>query len=93
MIKETRMRKHKKIFLMGLLLLIVGLLLKFALPDSNTDNLAIAKQAQSAQEAAVAIASNNQGDVLTNSIAMFLLGLGGVLSVVGGLKLLTGKSA
>ena len=87
------MRKDKNIFLMGLLLLIVGLLLQFALPDSNADNLAIAKQAQNAQEAAAAIAHNNQGDVLTSSIAMFLLGLGGVLTVVGGLKLLTSKSA
>ena len=86
------MRKDQKIFLMGMLLLIVGLILKFALPDSNADNIAIAEQAQSAQEAAAAIARNNQGDVLTSSAAMFLLGVGGVLTVVGGLKLLTGRS-
>ena len=86
------MRKDQKILLMGVLLLIVGLILKFALPDSNADNIAIAEQAQSAQEAAVAIARNNQGDVLTSSVAMFLLGVGGVLTVVGGLKLLTGRS-
>ena len=81
------MRKDQKIFLMGMLLLIVGLI-----SDSNADNIAIAEQAQSAQEAAAAIARNNQGDVLTSSAAMFLLGVGGVLTVVGGLKLLTGRS-
>ena len=86
------MRKDQKILLMGVLLLIVGLILKFALPDSNADNIAIAEQTQSAHEAASAIARNNQGDVLTSSIAMFLLGVGGVLTVVGGLKLLTGRS-
>ena len=86
------MRKDQKILLMGVLLLIVGLILKFALPDSNADNIAIAEQTQSAHEAASAIARNNQGDVLTSSIAMFLLGVGGVLTVVGGLKLLPGRS-
>ena len=86
------MRKDQKFFLMGVLLLIVGLILKLALPDSNADNITIAEQAQSAHEAAAAIAHNNQGDVLTSSIAMFLLGVGGVLTVVGGLKLLTGRS-
>ena len=86
------MRKDQIILLMGVLLLILGLILKFALPDSNADNIAIAEQAQSAHEAAAAIARNNQGDVLTSSIAMFLLGVGGVLTVVGGLKLLTGRS-
>ena len=87
------MNKEKKMLLIGIVLLALGLGLKFAMPDSQADNLAIAQQAQSAQEAAQAIASNNQSDILTNSLGMFLLGLGGVLTVVGGLKVLTARKA
>ena len=87
------MNKEKKMLLIGIVLLALGLGLKFALPDSNADNLAIAQQAQSAQEAAQAISSNNQSDILTNSLGMFLLGLGGVLTVVGGLKVVSASKA
>ena len=87
------MNKEKKMLLIGIVLLALGLGLKFALPDSSTDNLAIAQQAQSAQEAAQAISSNNQSDILTNSLGMFLLGLGGVLTVVGGLKVVSSRKA
>ena len=79
--------------LIGIVLLALGLALKFALPDNSAENSAIAQQAQSAQEAAQAIASNNQSDILTNSLGMFLLGLGGVLTVVGGLKVVTARKA
>ena len=87
------MNKEKKMLLIGIVLLALGLGLKFTLPDSSAENLAIAQQAQSAQEAAQAIASNNQSDILTNSLGMFLLGLGGVLTVVGGLKVVTARKA
>ena len=87
------MNKEKKMLLIGIVLLALGLGLKFALPDSSAENLAIAQQAQSAQEAAQAIASNNQSDILTNSLGMFLLGLGGVLTVVGGLKVVSSRKA
>ena len=73
--------------------LALGLGLKFAFPDSSADNLTIAQLAQSAQEAAQAISSNNQSDILTNSLGMFLLGLGGVLTVVGGLKVVFARKA
>ena len=49
--------------LIGIVLLALGLVLKFALPDSSAENLAIAQQAQSAQEAAQAISSHNQSDI------------------------------
>ena len=87
------MNKEKKMLLIGIVLLALGLGLKFALPDSSAENLAIAQQAQSAQEAAQAISSNNQSDILTNSLGMFLLGLGGVLTVVGGLKVVSARKA
>ena len=87
------MNKEKKMLLIGLVLLALGLGLKFALPDSSAENLTIAQQAQSAQEAAQAISSNNQSDILTNSLGMFLLGLGGVLTVVGGLKVVSSRKA
>ena len=87
------MNKEKKMLLIGIVLLALGLGLKFAMPDSQADNLAIAQQAQSAQEAAQAISSNNQSDILTNSLGMFLLGLGGVLTVVGGLKVVSSRKA
>lgn len=87
------MNKEKKMLLIGIVLLALGLGLKFAMPDSQADNLAIAQQAQSAQEAAQTIASNNQSDILTNSLGMFLLGLGGVLTVIGGLKVVTARKA
>ena len=87
------MNKEKKMLLIGIVLLALGLGLKFALPDSSAENLAIAQQAQSAQEAAQAISSNNQSDILTNSLGMFLLGLGGVLTVVGGLKVVFARKA
>ena len=87
------MNKEKKMLLIGIVLLALGLALKFVLPDSSAENLAIAQQAQSAQEAAQAISSNNQSDILTNSLGMFLLGLGGVLTVVGGLKVVSSRKA
>ena len=87
------MNKEKKMLLIGIVLLALGLGLKFALPDSSAENLTIAQQAQSAQEAAQAISSNNQSDILTNSLGMFLLGLGGVLTVVGGLKVVSSRKA
>ena len=87
------MNKEKKMLLIGIVLLALGLGLKFALPDSSAENFAIAQQAQNAQEAAQAISSNNQSDILTNSLGMFLLGLGGVLTVVGGLKVVFARKA
>ena len=45
------MNKEKKMLLIGIVLLALGLGLKFAMPDSQADNLAIAQQAQNAQEA------------------------------------------
>ena len=85
------MNKEKKMLLIGIVLLALGLGLKFAMPDSQADNLAIAQQAQSAQEAAQAIASNNQSDVLSGLLGMFFLGVGAVLTVVGGLKVVSAR--
>ncbi len=85
------MNKEKKMLLIGIVLLALGLGLKFAMQDSNAENLAIAQQAQSAQEAAQAIASNNQRDVLSGLLGMFLLGVGAVLTVVGGLKVVSAR--
>ena len=85
------MNKEKKMLLIGIVLLALGLGLKFAMQDSNAENLAIAQQAQSAQEAAQAIASNNQSDVLSGLLGMFLLGVGAVLTVVGGLKVVSAR--
>ena len=87
------MNKEKKMLLIGIVLLALGLGLKFAMQDSNAENLAIAQQAQSAQEAAQAIASNNQRDVLSGLLGMFLLGVGAVLTVVGGLKVVAARKA
>ena len=85
------MNKEKKMLLIGIVLLALGLGLKFALTDSNAENLAIAQQAQSAQEAAQAIANNNQSDVLSGLLGMFLVGVGAVLTVVGGLKVVSAR--
>ena len=85
------MNKEKKMLLIGIVLLALGLGLKFAMQDSNAENLAIAQQAQSAQEAAQAIANNNQSDVLSGLLGMFLLGVGAVLTVVGGLKVVSAR--
>ncbi len=87
------MNKEKKLLIIGLILLVVGLGLKFANPDKNEENLAIMQQATNAQEAAQAIASNNQGEIAGNALAMFLMGLGGAMSVVAGIKVFTKKSA
>ena len=85
------MNKEKKMLLIGIVLLALGLGLKFAMQDSNAENLAIAQQAQSAQEAAQAIASNNQSEVLSGLLGMFFLGVGAVLTVVGGLKVVSAR--
>ena len=85
------MNKEKKMLLIGIVLLVLGLGLKFSMPDSNVENLAIVQQAQSAQEAAQAIASNNQSDVLSGLLGMFLVGVGAVLTVVGGLKVVSAR--
>lgn len=86
------MTKEKKFFVVGLVLLVVGLLITFLNPNNSADNLAIAQQANDAQAAAQAIASNNQSEVLINTVGMFLLGIGLGLSVVTGIKLLLNKN-
>ena len=44
-----------------------------------------------AQEAAIAISTNNRMDILVNAISLFLIGLGGLLTALTVLKILKNK--
>lgn len=85
--------KNKSMILLtiGVIALIVGGYLYFQVDGDavNQQNIEILSNATNAEDAARLIAANNRSEVGGNSIALFLLGLGGamtLLSLIGLLK-------
>lgn len=78
--------KNKSVVLLiiGIIALVIGGYLYFQVDGEavNRENIEIATSATSAEEAAKQISANNQSEVGGNSIAFFLLGMGGVLTLV-----------
>lgn len=83
------MTKEKILLVVGAILLVIGVVL--SMMNVGVDHTAIAEQATNAQEAALAISSNNQKEILMNAISMFLIGFGGMLIAVPALKFLKKK--
>lgn len=74
------MKKFKMLFVVGLVSLAVGLFIIFTNKDQNANNLNIAQNVTSAEEAARLISQNNRSEVGGHMLGMFLTGLGGALA-------------
>ncbi|WP_129533855.1 hypothetical protein [Chryseobacterium sp. 3008163] len=76
--------KSQVLLIIGIIALVIGSYLYFQVDTDavNQKNIEIATTATSAEEAAKQISANNKSEVGDNSIALFLLGLGGVLTLV-----------
>lgn len=75
--------KFKKLIIIGIVFIIIGVLLFLLIKDPSANNLEIAKNARSAQEAALAISKNNRSNLFIHMIRMFLLGIGSALTIFG----------
>ena len=85
------MNRSKILLIVGIVSLIAGGFLTFNSKNRSRDNLDIAVNATSAQEAAEAISRNNRSEVGQNTLGMALLGFGGALTIVSGIGLLKNK--
>ncbi len=81
------------LLLVGIICLVAGAYFYFQIDGDaiNKENLEIATSATSAEEAAKLIAANNQNEVGGNSLAMFLLGFGGVITLFSAIALVKKK--
>lgn len=86
---EFIMNKEKVLLTISIVILAIGIILNFI--NFGSDNTEIAQQAMNAQEAAIAISTNNRMDILVNAISLFLIGLGGLLTALTVLKILKNK--
>ena len=69
------MKKFKRFLIVGIISLAVGLFIVMTNKDQNENNLQIAQNATSAQEAAQLISRNNRSEVGGHMLGMFLIGL------------------
>ena len=74
------MKKFKRFLIVGIISLAVGLFIVMTNKDQNENNLQIAQNATSAQEAAQLISRNNRSEVGGHMLGMFLIGLGAALT-------------
>jgi len=76
--------KSQLLLIIGVISLIIGGYLYFKVDGNavNQENVEIATNATSAEDAARQISENNRNEVGGNSVAIFLIGLGGALTVV-----------
>ena len=88
-----KIQKGSTMIIIGIPLLIVGIILYFVAPSFSADNLQIARNARSAMEAAQAISKNNRMELLFNTVGMFLIGMGGMISVFGAVKYFQDKNS
>lgn len=77
-------KKSRLLLIIGLICLLVGGYLYFGNDGKsvNEQNIEIATNATNAQDAARQISENNRGEVGGHFVAMFLLGIGGMLTIV-----------
>lgn len=76
--------KSKIVLIIGVISLLIGGYLYFQVDGDavNQKNIEILSNATNAEDAARLIAANNRSEVGGNSIALFLLGLGGAMTLV-----------
>ncbi len=85
------MKKFKILFAVGIISLAVGQFTIFTNKDQNDNNLNIAQNVTSAEEAARLISQNNRNEVGGHMLGMFLTGLGGALSVFSAIGIVIEK--
>ena len=86
------MKKFKRFLIVGIISLAVGLFIVMTNKDQNENNLQIAQNATSAQEAAQLISRNNRSEVGGHMLGMFLIGLGAALSGAKIIGIITKKN-
>lgn len=88
-------KKSKYSLVIGLVVLIIGTYLYFQVDGqaTNRQNTEIAMTATNAEDAAKQIAANNSTEVGDHSFAMFLLGLGGALTLLSLFRLMRKNSS
>lgn len=87
--------KSQVLLIIGIIALFIGGYLYFKGDGDavNQKNTEIATTATSAEEAARQISANNRSEIGGNSAALFLLGLGGVLTLVSIVSMVKKKPA
>jgi len=87
--------KPQLLLIVGIIALFIGGYLYFQVDGEavNQKNIEIATTATSAEEAARQISANNQNEVGGNAIALFLLGLGGAITLISIINLVKKKPA
>jgi len=85
--------KSQVLLFIGIIALAIGGYLYFQADGDavNRKNMEIATTATTAEEAAKQISASNQSEIGGNSAAMFLLGLGGVLTLVSIISMMKKK--
>lgn len=78
------MKKDTILLIIGIALFIIGVALNIL--DIGADYNTVAEQATNAVEAGANMPENNRVTAIINVISMFLIGLGGLLSAIVGLK-------
>lgn len=76
-------KKKMIVILVGIVCFGIGLTMLKISPDPMEENLEIARQATNAQEAAAAIAANNQKDVFSSTLAYLFVGFGAAMTLGG----------
>lgn len=81
--------KSKVVLIIGIIALIIGGYLYFQVDDDavNQKNIEILSTATNAEDAARLISANNRNEVGGNSLSLFLLGLGGAMTLVSLVRL------
>ncbi|KFF03870.1 hypothetical protein [Chryseobacterium luteum] len=87
--------KSQVLLIIGIIALVIGGYLYFQADGDavNQKNIEIATTATSAEEAAKQISANNRSEVGGNSLALFLLGLGGAITLVSIISMVKKKPA
>lgn len=86
------MKKLKILLIVGIISLVVGLFIVMTNKNQNENNLRIAQNAASAEEAAQLISRNNRGEIGGHMLGMFLTGLGAALTGGSAIKLIIEKN-
>lgn len=81
-----KLQKASAMIKIGIPILLIGFIFYYISSSFSEENLEIARNAKSAFEAAQAISSNNQKELFFHMIGMFCMGMGGVLTAVGGIR-------
>ena len=86
-------KKKMMVILGGIVSFAIGFSMLMISPDPMEENLELARQASSPQEAAAAISANNQKAVFSSTIAYLFVGVGIAVTMSGVFMSRTSKAA